>query len=122
MKRMAVPRRVWLAYSARKVPASTPIGVPSAIASALITALPKKALSRPPRSSGGGVIMVNRSGPKLAMPLLTVTHRIQTSQNRPKTAAATANSMASRSLSLRLKYRRSVAFISGPAGAAAAAA
>ena len=95
---MVVPSFVWLPYSARKVPAATPSGVPMAMASPLITALPKNAFNRPPRSSGGGVIMVNRSMLRLATPLVTVVHRIHTSQNMPKIAAAMASDIASLSV------------------------
>ena len=43
-------------YSARYVPASTPIGEPIRMPSSVITALPYSALSSPPPLPGGGVI------------------------------------------------------------------
>jgi len=73
-----------------------PTGVPIAIAMELIRTLPAMAFSRPPRSSGGGVIIVNRSRLRLALPLLIVVHRIQTRKNRPNSAAAPESTIATR--------------------------
>jgi hypothetical protein len=46
------------------------------------------ALARPPTSLGGGVIWVNTAQAMPPTPRRTVSHRIQTSQNRPNAMAA----------------------------------
>src|SRR5688572_5672462 len=80
-----------------------PTGVPSTIASRLITMLPKKALSMPPSSPGGGVICVNSARLIEPRPLLNVVHMIQTSQNRPKIVASTASTWATMFLARRAR-------------------
>ncbi|MDT4876439.1 hypothetical protein FQZ97_1118750 [compost metagenome] len=77
------------------------MGVPSRMASRLITTLPNRAFARPPGSFGGGVIWVNRSKLRLLMPLVIVVHRIQTSHIRPKIAAAMDSVSATPFLTLR---------------------
>lgn len=93
-KRTMVPARRARPYSASHVPAATPSGVPMAIASAHITALPKKALSRPPSCMGGGVIWVNSSMLMPPMALATRVHRIQPRKNSPNAAARHDTPMA----------------------------
>ena len=100
-KRTVSPSQCLLAYSARYVPPATPMGVPSRMASRLITTLPNRALARPPGSLGGGVIWVNRSRLRLPMPLVIVVHRIQTSHIRPNRAATMDSDRATPFLTLR---------------------
>src|SRR5579885_3351813 len=105
-KRMVSPSARLRAYSARYVPAATPIGVPIRMATSDIAALPKKALARPPSAPGGGVISVNSAGVWAAMPLPSAVHRIQTSQNRPNAVASRARPSARKFLARRRRYRR----------------
>ncbi len=83
-----------LPYSASQVPAATPNGVPIASASPHITALPKKALSRPPSCIGGGVILVNRLRSMPGTPLDSSVHRIQARKNNPNNAVTHDNNSA----------------------------
>ena len=55
-KRTMLPALRALPYSANQEPASTPSGVPIAIARPHITALPKKAMATPPSCHARGVI------------------------------------------------------------------
>ncbi|KAG1583348.1 hypothetical protein G6F46_015117 [Rhizopus delemar] len=114
-KRTTVPALRALPYSASQVPASTPSGVPMPIASAHITALPKKALARPPSCIGGGVILVNRSRLMPARPLEARVNRIQPRKNRPNRAVAQDAVIATTLPMRRRRYSESaVADISGP--------
>ena len=120
MKRIVSPMKRLFAYSARYVPAATPIGVPIRIAISDMIALPKNALSRPPSEPGGGVISVNSAGLIALMPLISAVHKIHTSQNRPKIVAATASVSATAFLMRRRVYSdsivaMSVAFLAGQA-------
>src|ERR1700742_3959727 len=112
MKRIVSPISRLLAYSARYVPAPTPIGVPIRIAISDMIALPKKALSRPPSEPGGGVISVNNAGLIALMPLISAVHKIQTSQNNPKIVAATASVSAIAFLMRRRVYNASIVAMS----------
>lgn len=95
-KRTTTPALRALPYSASQVPAAMPSGVPIASASPHITALPKKALSRPPSCIGGGVILVNKLRSMPGTPLDTSVHRIQARKNRPNNAVTheSSNAMA----------------------------
>ena len=93
-KRTVAPSLEPRAYSASQMPEATPIGVPMAMARALITALPKKALSRPPASFGGGVIWVKRSRFRADMPRLTVVQTIQVRNTSPNRVARDDNTIA----------------------------
>ena len=85
------------------MPASTPIGVPSIVASVTITTDPKIALASPPVSAcGGGVISVKSEIAIPPMPRRTVSIRIQISQNRPNAIAASARVSATALTSFRL--------------------
>src|SRR5207248_132268 len=95
-KRTASPKRLARAYSARKVPARIPVGVPISVASPVIATVPKIALSRPPLLPGGGVIWLNRLGPIAAMPLASKVHNTNASHNRPKPAASAHHRLAER--------------------------
>src|SRR5688572_30384755 len=121
-KRIVSPRRAdqrVRANSARYVPASTPIGAPNSTPSRLIRMLPNIALSRPPSSPGGGVILVKRSRSSAEMPLRSVVHTIHVSQNRPKIVAIVASTWATMFFTRRAPYRpevvpnMSVAFLAG---------
>ncbi|MNV95478.1 hypothetical protein D3C71_1903750 [compost metagenome] len=72
-----------------------PMGVPISVASVTMVSEPKMALARPPASLGGGVISVNSIRLRPPRPWRIVSHRIQTSQNRPKAMAARASVSAS---------------------------
>ena len=78
-----------------------PIGAPIRIASSDIIRLPKNALSRPPSEPGGGVICVNSARFIAATPLTNAVSRIQTSQNRPNTVAASDKRQCDRILDAR---------------------
>ena len=93
-KRTAMPSLRARPYSDSQVPAATPSGVPMAIASAHITALPKNALARPPSCIGGGVIWVNSAQLMPPAALDTSVHRIQPRKNRPKAAVRQPRAMA----------------------------
>jgi hypothetical protein len=54
MKRTTSPERLPRLYSARKVPARMPVGVPIRVAINVITTLPKIAFSSPPLLPGAG--------------------------------------------------------------------
>ena len=104
MKRIASPRLVWFAYSAKYTPAATPIGAPIAVPNAQISTLPKIAFASPPDSSpGGGVISVNSERLIAAAPLPSVVHKIQPSQNKPKSAAAAESVSTTALITLRLR-------------------
>ena len=92
-KRTASPNRLPRAYSARKVPARMPVGVPASVAIAVIRTLPKIALRRPPLLPGGGVIWVNKAGPSAPMPFVSRVHSTRTSHNRPSAVAAVDSAM-----------------------------
>ncbi len=62
MKRIAAARRLLRPNSARYVAAKMPNGVPIAVASKVIIALPAMALAKPPASPGAGVGNRNRAG------------------------------------------------------------
>ena len=70
-KRTTSPNRLPRLYSARKVPAMIPVGVPITVAITVITRLPKIAFNNPPLLPGGGVICANNAGVIAAIPLLT---------------------------------------------------
>ena len=74
-------------------------------ASATITMEPKIALEIPPASLGGGVIWVNSARSRPPIPRRRVSHRIQTSQNRPKPMAARDRNSAILLTRLRLLKR-----------------
>src|SRR3974390_2485927 len=59
MKRTTWVMREKRPYSAMKVPARMPIGVPIRTASVVMIRLPTIGLSRPPSDPGGGVVSVN---------------------------------------------------------------
>src|SRR5258706_8011507 len=80
-----------------------------------MTALPKKALSRPPSEPGGGVIWVKSEGLIAARPFISVVHRIHASQNKPKPVAASDRTSATAFLIWRRRYRCSaITLISVP--------
>ena len=84
IKRTTSPKRLPRLYSARKVPARMPVGVPIRVAIKVITTLPKIAFSNPPALPGGGVISVNNAGVIAAIPFHSNVHRTRTSHSKPK--------------------------------------
>src|SRR5204863_4697224 len=102
--RTTSPNRLPRAYSARKVPARMPVGVPTSVAMRVIARLPAIALRRPPLLPGGGVIWVNRDGVIAPMPLISSVPSTSTSHSNPKAVAATDSPMISQLLSRRRAY------------------
>src|SRR6202522_4852457 len=76
MKRITVLKYDLRPYSAKYVPARTPMGDPIRIPRSVMTALPYKALSKPPRPPCGGVDWVNRCQDMPARPRDTKVHSI----------------------------------------------
>ncbi len=70
------------------MPAKIPTGVPIAVPMNAISRLPAIALSRPPELPGGGVISVNKRGPKAWNPAWNSVIRIQNRNARPNTIAS----------------------------------
>jgi hypothetical protein len=93
MNRTTSPNRLPRLYSARKVPARMPVGVPIKVAIKVITTLPKIAFNNPPALPGGGVIWLNNAGVIAAIPFHSNVHRTRTSHRRPNPVAAMANTM-----------------------------
>src|SRR5258708_20941823 len=91
MKRMTVLRRELRPYSARYVPASTPMGDPIRMPSSVIIPLPYSALSNPPLMPGGGVISANKRQDMPAMPGDSRVHRIAAKQANPVMVATRDN-------------------------------
>ncbi len=89
INRTTSPKRLPRLYSARKVPARMPVGVPIRVAIRVITTLPKIAFNSPPALPGGGVIWLNNAGVIAATPFHSRVHRTRTSHSRPKAVAAT---------------------------------
>src|SRR5437879_6339413 len=89
INRTTSPKRLPRLYSARKVPARMPVGVPIRVATRVITTLPKIAFNSPPALPGGGVISLNSAGVIAATPFHSRVHRTRTSHKRPKAVAAT---------------------------------
>src|SRR6516164_6211512 len=89
MKRTTSPKRLPRLYSARKVPARMPVGVPIRVAIKVITTLPKIAFNNPPALPGGGVIWLNKAGVIAATPFSSRVHSTRTSHNKPNAVAAT---------------------------------
>ena len=80
---IVVPR----AYSARKVPPSTPTGTPINVANNVIINWPTKAFLRPPPETPTGAgSLTNKERFSAAMPCTSTSPRIKTSQNNPKKA------------------------------------
>ena len=72
-----------------------PVGVPTNVATTVITTLPKIAFSRPPLLPGGGVIWVNSVGLIAEKPSYSNVHRTKTSHTKPNAVAAVDNVMTS---------------------------
>ncbi len=98
MNRTTSPNRLACAYSARKVPARMPVGVPTRVAMKVMTRLPAIALSRPPLLPGGGVICANSAGVMALTPLTSSVPNTITSQSRPKAVASIESPMISQLL------------------------
>ena len=94
--RTASPNQRPRAYSARKVPARMPVGVPIKVAITVIAKLPAIALSRPPLLPGGGVISVNSADPIAPTPFSSNVHSTSTSHNRPNAVAMVDSTITSR--------------------------
>src|ERR1700722_18195181 len=88
MKRISVLTREPRPYSARYVPASTPIGEPIRMPSKVMTALPYNALDRPPWLPGGGVISVNKCHDMADNPCDTSVQRIAPRHASPVNVAS----------------------------------
>src|SRR5215813_5376206 len=80
MKRTNSPKRLPRLYSARKVPARMPVGVPIKVAINVITTLPKMAFNSPPALPGGGVIWLNNAG--VIAPILASRALLQPQQHQ----------------------------------------
>jgi len=89
INRTTSPKRLPLLYSARKVPARMPVGVPIRVAIRVITTLPKIAFNNPPALPGGGVIWLNNAGVIAANPFQSRVHSTRTSHIKPNAVAAT---------------------------------
>src|SRR5271165_1788823 len=105
IKRTTSPKRLPRLYSARKVPARMPVGVPIKVATRVITTLPKIAFNSPPALPGGGVIWLNSAGVIAATPFHSRVHRTRTSHKRPKPVAATDSVMTRPLAKRRRAYR-----------------
>src|SRR6266852_9186574 len=110
IKRTTSPKPLRRLYSARKVPARMPVGVPIKVAIRVIITLPKIAFNSPPALPGGGVIWLNSAGVIAAAPFHSRVHRTRTSHKRPKPVAAT-DSVMIRPLAMR---RRAYRFMCSP--------
>src|SRR5438874_7856617 len=102
--RTTSPNRLPRAYSARKVPARMPVGVPTSVAMRVIAKLPAMALRRPPLLPGGGVICVNRDGVIALTPLISSVPSTSTSHSNPNAVAATDSPMTSQLVRRRRSY------------------
>ena len=100
-KRTTSPNQLPRAYSARKVPARMPVGVPTRVAISVISRLPTIAFNRPPLLPGGGVISVNRDGRIAPMPSIQQVPSTRTSHSRPKAVAANDRAITTRCTSRR---------------------
>src|ERR1700693_4735006 len=88
MKRTSVLNRELRPYSARYVPAKTPIGEPIKMPSKVITPLPYNALSNPPSLPGGGVVCVNKCHDMPAKPCEINVQRMAARHARPASVAS----------------------------------
>src|SRR5690606_36715891 len=93
-------------YSAKKVPARMPMGVPMDVTTRTIEPLPIMAFMRPPSAPGGGVGSVNRVSDRALPPFTSSVKMIQDSQNSSK-ITATDDSVSMTRLSMRrVRYTR----------------
>src|ERR1700722_15605054 len=101
-KRTALASGEVAPYSARYVPASSPIGVPIRVPIPVWINVPTIAFSKPPFDPGGFVMLVNTESPRPAAPFQTSVNRIDASNSNPINVAR-----AQSALTIRLaRYRR----------------
>src|SRR5690606_2601417 len=105
-KRVAGASQPRLPYSAKKVPARMPMGVPMAVPTRAIKPLPIMAFMRPPSAPGGGVGSVNRVSDRALPPFTSSVKMIQASQNRPNTTATDDSVSMTRLTMRRIRYTR----------------
>src|SRR5947207_5220850 len=99
--RTTSPNRLPRAYSARKVPARIPVGVPTMVAISVIARLPAIAFRRPPLLPGGGVISVNKAGLIAPTPLIRSVPSTSASHSKPNPVATTESAIISQLVSRR---------------------
>ncbi len=102
-KRTTSPVQCPRAYSARKVPARMPVGVPIAVAIPTMIRLPTIAFRRPPPLPGGGVICVKIAGPIAPMPPISSEPSTSPNSAMPTAVATNDSPMMVRSARTRLR-------------------